>query len=87
MRKFVLFLAVLSVSTSIFSQKEAVISKDPQIEKMLKDVLTQQGVTLIGGDIDEAPMAYKDIRDVMQSQQELVNIEGIFQPKIVRMAG
>src|SRR6185295_11223919 len=55
-------------------------------DKMLKDVLRQHAVTLIGGDLDEAPMAYKNINDVMQSQQELVNIEGIFHPKIVRMA-
>lgn len=49
--------------------------------------LDQQGVTLIGGGLDEAPMAYKDIHDVMRSQQDLVDIVGIFQPRIVRMEG
>jgi tRNA-splicing ligase RtcB len=61
-------------------------AKNVVTKKMLDDVLKQRAVTLIGGDLDEAPMAYKDIRAVMQSQQELVNIEGIFLPKIVRMA-
>jgi tRNA-splicing ligase RtcB len=56
-------------------------------EKMMNDILLQHSVTLIGGDRDEAPMAYKDIRAVMQSQEELVNIEGIFHPRIVRMNG
>jgi len=42
-------------------------------------------VTLIGGGVDEAPMAYKNIEKVMANQQELVEILGTFTPKIVRM--
>ncbi len=42
-------------------------------------------VTLIGGGIDEAPMAYKDIKKVMANQQELIEVIGTFSPKIVRM--
>ncbi|WP_288955737.1 RtcB family protein, partial [uncultured Polaribacter sp.] len=38
-----------------------------------------------GGGIDEAPMAYKDIRKVMANQQELVEVLGTFTPKIVKM--
>lgn len=52
----------------------------------LKSELKQQGVTLIGGGLDEAPGAYKDIRAVMQDQAELVDILGVFHPKVVRMA-
>lgn len=51
----------------------------------LKKMLTQAGVTLIGGSVEENPLAYKDIEKVMDAQQELVNIEGRFLPKIVRM--
>lgn len=51
------------------------------------DYLQQQGIHLIGGGLDEAPMAYKDIHEVMRSQQDLVDIIGIFQPKVVRMEG
>src|SRR5690606_13955591 len=45
------------------------------------------GVEVIGSGLDEAPMAYKDIRQVMASQKDLVEIVGSFQPKIVRMCG
>ena len=45
------------------------------------------GVTLIGGDIDECSMAYKDIESVMAKQQDLVRVLGAFNPAIVRMAG
>jgi len=48
--------------------------------------LVEEGVQLIGGDLDEAPMAYKDIRQVMAFQQDLVEILATFYPKIVRMA-
>lgn len=51
----------------------------------MKKMLTAAGVTLIGGSVEENPLAYKDIETVIQSQSELVNIEGRFIPKIVRM--
>lgn len=43
-------------------------------------------VTLIGGGLDEAPMAYKDIHAVMAAQEDLVSVVASFQPKLVRMA-
>jgi len=51
----------------------------------LKKMLADHNITLLGGSTEEAPNAYKDIEQVMFAQQDLVNIEGIFQPKIVRM--
>jgi tRNA-splicing ligase RtcB len=51
----------------------------------VKHLLNMNGVELIGGNIDEAPQAYKDIRKVMANQQELVEVIGEFTPKIVRM--
>jgi tRNA-splicing ligase RtcB len=51
----------------------------------IKKVLKAHDVTLIGGNIDEAPMAYKNIEKVMSNQSELVDILGTFTPKIVRM--
>ncbi|BDD07618.1 RNA-splicing ligase RtcB [Fulvitalea axinellae] len=51
----------------------------------LRKSLRKQGVSLIGGGTDEAPLAYKPIADVMDAQQDLVDIFGIFEPKIVRM--
>ncbi|HEX9979322.1 MAG TPA: RtcB family protein [Flavobacterium sp.] len=52
----------------------------------MNDVLKSHGVSLIGAGIDEAPMAYKDINLVMESQKDLVDVVAKFTPKIVRMA-
>jgi tRNA-splicing ligase RtcB len=52
----------------------------------MKKILQSEKITLIGGSTEEAPGAYKDIEMVMKSQTNLVNIEGKFHPRIVRMA-
>ena len=52
----------------------------------MRQLLQDKGVTLIGGGLDEAPMAYKDIHQVMAAQQDLVGVVAKFTPKIVRMA-
>ena len=41
--------------------------------------------TLLGGALDEAPAAYKDIDGVMAAQADLVATIGEFSPRIVRM--
>lgn len=51
----------------------------------MKEELARHGVRLLGGGLDEAPHAYKDIEAVMKSQQCLVDVLGTFTPKIVRM--
>ena len=56
-------------------------------EKEMRETLSRHQVKLIGGGLDEAPQAYKDIEAVMQSQQQLVEVTGKFYPKIVRMDG
>lgn len=53
----------------------------------VNELLKQAGVELIGSGLDEAPMAYKDIHQVMESQKELVEVLGSFMPRIVRMCG
>lgn len=53
----------------------------------LKKELKDYGVKLIGGGLDEAPFAYKDIYEVMQSQATLVDVLGKFYPVIVQMDG
>lgn len=52
----------------------------------MQTILRDHGVTLIGAGLDEAPMAYKDINQVMASQQDLVDVVAKFTPKMVRMA-
>ncbi|CAM3531965.1 RtcB family protein [Flavobacterium gelidilacus] len=52
----------------------------------MKSILKDHNVTLIGAGLDEAPMAYKDIHQVMAAQTDLVDVVAKFTPKMVRMA-
>jgi len=52
----------------------------------MKAILKDHGVTLIGAGLDEAPMAYKDIHQVMAAQTDLVDVVAKFEPKMARMA-
>jgi tRNA-splicing ligase RtcB len=54
--------------------------------KAVNAFLREKGVTLISAGLDEAPMVYKDIREVMAAQGDLVTILGQFDPKLVKMA-
>ncbi|OYD42075.1 RtcB family protein [Sphingobacterium cellulitidis] len=63
------------------TQAKKVISKS-EVNAILQDL----GITLIGADLDEAPMAYKNIHEVMDAQKDLVETVATFHPKIVRMA-
>ncbi|WP_420146818.1 RtcB family protein [Spirosoma sp.] len=48
--------------------------------------IQEAGIQLIGGDLDEAPMVYKNIETVIGAQRDLVSVLAKFTPKIVRMA-
>lgn len=63
------------------TQAKKVISKS-EVNAILQDL----GITLIGADLDEAPMAYKNIYEVMDAQKDLVETVATFHPNIVRMA-
>ena len=54
-------------------------------EEDWKSYLLEKGVTLIGGSLDEAPQAYKNIEAVVGLQEDLVEFVGRFTPRIVRM--
>ena len=43
-------------------------------------------MTVLSAGLDEVPMAYKDIDEVMAAQSDLVEIIARFDPKIVKMA-
>jgi tRNA-splicing ligase RtcB len=49
-------------------------------------VLREAGVHLISAGLDEVPMVYKDIHQVMAAQSDLVEVLGQFDPKLVKMA-
>lgn len=51
-----------------------------------KGLLEYRKVTLMSAGLDEAPMVYKDIHEVMRAQSDLVDTLARFDPRIVRMA-
>lgn len=52
----------------------------------LTRILAENRVTLISAGLDEIPMAYKDIDQVMSQQKGLVETVARFDPKLVKMA-
>src|SRR5687767_8773566 len=48
--------------------------------------LRERGVTLLSAGLDEVPMAYKDIDEVMAAQNDLVESLARFDPRLVKMA-
>jgi len=60
-------------------------AKKSLTRKIRDQYLKEKGVTLIGGDLDESPQAYKNIHDIMQAQTDLVHVVAEFKPKVVRM--
>lgn len=54
-------------------------------KKMRDEYLRERGVELLGGGLDEAPQAYKNINDVMNAQRDLVDIIARFKPRLVMM--
>lgn len=49
--------------------------------------LTKIGVTVIGGDLDESPMAYRRLAEVLDYHKGTIEIEHTLTPLIVLMAG
>lgn len=67
----------------VLSRTQAKKSLDwDQANRLLKE----RGVTLMSAGIDEVPMVYKDIDEVMDAQSDLVEKLAMFQPRIVKMA-
>jgi tRNA-splicing ligase RtcB len=54
--------------------------------KKVNAFLREKGVTLISAGLDEVPMVYKNIHEVMAAQHDLVTILRQFDPKLVKMA-
>ena len=57
------------------------------VSKIMRNTyLSERGISLLGGGLDESPQAYKPIEKVMEAQFDLVEVIGRFNPRIVRMA-
>ena len=54
--------------------------------KMVKPYLDERGVKLISAGLDEVPMVYKNIEEVMAAQTDLVEPLAKFFPRLVKMA-
>lgn len=52
----------------------------------VKKYLAERQVTLLSAGLDEVPMAYKDIHQVMAAQSDLVETLARFDPRLVKMA-
>ena len=53
---------------------------------VVQEFLRERGVTLLSAGLDEVPMAYKDIDEVMAAQADLVEPVARFEPRLVKMA-
>jgi tRNA-splicing ligase RtcB len=53
----------------------------------VRQELAERGIEVLEAGSDEVPGVYKDIREVMAAQQDLVQIVAQFDPRIVRMCG
>ncbi len=60
-------------------------AKEQFTQSAMKKLLTEANVALIGGSVEEMPLAYKNIDKVMAAQESLIEIQGRFMPRIVRM--
>ena len=54
--------------------------------KFVNPVLKERGVELMSAGLDEVPMVYKNIDEVMRAQADLVEPLATFLPKLVKMA-
>ncbi len=67
----------------VMSRKKAVETFEwEKVNRLLKD----RGVKLLSAGLDEVPMVYKDIHQVMAAQTDLVEVLGRFDPRLVKMA-
>ena len=57
-----------------------------RISQVRKD-LAELGIDVLSAGSDEVPGVYKNIRQVMAAQQDLVEVVAQFDPKIVKMCG
>ena len=77
--------AIQSASHGAGRRMSRTQAKQQLSEGNVRRYLRDHGIELIGGGLDEAPMAYKDIHQVMAHQRDLVDVLGSFTPRIVRM--
>ncbi len=78
--------SLLSASHGAGRRMSRNAAKNTFTKRQMLDFLAERGITLLSAGLDECPMAYKDIDEVMREQEDLVEIVAKFEPKLVRMA-
>lgn len=62
--------------------------REPRVTREQMDAwIKSRGVYLIGGDVDESPMAYRRLRDVLQAHGDTIRVNHTLKPFLVLMAG
>ncbi len=61
-------------------------AKEQFTMRQMQDFLRERNITLLSAGLDECPLAYKDIDQVMAEQRDLVDIVARFDPRLVKMA-
>lgn len=68
--------------------KDGVWVRPPRFTReQMDDWLREKGVYLVGGDVDESPMAYRRLSDVLSHHDGSVEVETTLRPFLVMMAG
>ena len=69
-------------------KKTGEVKQEPLITReAMNDWLRAKGVLRIGGDVDEAPQAYRRLEDVLLHHAGTVQVQHVLQPRVVLMAG
>ena len=63
------------------------VAKKTFTREQMDEWLRQKGVILHGGDLDEAPMAYRRLDDVLRSHEGTIKVLHRLKPVMVLMAG
>lgn len=77
--------SLMSASHGAGRQMSRRKAKDKYNWKAVKNDLEKKGVRVLSAGADEVPGVYKDIREVMKQQADLVEVVARFDPKIVKM--
>ena len=69
-------------------KKTGEVKQEPQITREAMNAwLKATGVLRIGGDVDEAPQAYRRLSEVLKAHEGTINVQHVLQPRVVLMAG
>ncbi|MBX7168637.1 MAG: RtcB family protein [Pirellulales bacterium] len=78
--------SLMSASHGAGRRMSRTAARDKYRFKAVQADLARRGIRVLSAGADEVPGVYKDIRQVMAEQSDLVDVVAEFQPKIVKMS-